>query len=107
MRSIIVLARPLLLVHCTIFHFRRVPQVLYHLGAIKYSVNLMEILKAGKLLTPGERLEVEIRGCTLWAVEVGYCQHNTEIPVPYVVRKRRLRTPVGRYFQTEYGMFSL
>ncbi|CAG8822009.1 2624_t:CDS:1, partial [Racocetra persica] len=48
----------------------RVPQALHHLGAIKYSDNLMKTLERCELLEYGSRLEIEIRGCSIWAVEL-------------------------------------
>ncbi|XP_033647354.1 queuosine salvage protein-like isoform X2 [Asterias rubens] len=54
----------------TMFADYRVPQVLNYFGVLKYSANLREILESGRLFTPGERLEVEIRGCSIWSVEL-------------------------------------
>ncbi|XP_022109808.1 UPF0553 protein C9orf64-like isoform X1 [Acanthaster planci] len=54
----------------TMFADYRVPQVLNYFGVLKYSSRLQEILHSGRLFTPGERLEVEIRGCSIWAVEL-------------------------------------
>ncbi|CAG8614312.1 262_t:CDS:1, partial [Dentiscutata heterogama] len=39
-------------------------------GAIKYSDNLIKTLERHELLECGSRLEVEIRGCSIWAVEL-------------------------------------
>ncbi|XP_072051290.1 queuosine 5'-phosphate N-glycosylase/hydrolase-like isoform X3 [Amphiura filiformis] len=54
----------------TMFADYRVPQVLNYLKAITYSDKLMELLRSGRELTQGERLEVEIRGCSIWTVEL-------------------------------------
>lgn len=54
----------------TMFADYRVPQALVHLGALRYSDRLMEALRRGELLESGERREVEIRGCSIWAVEL-------------------------------------
>ncbi|CAG8656247.1 UPF0553 protein C9orf64 [Gigaspora rosea] len=54
----------------TMFADYRVPQALHHLGAIKYSDNLIKTLERHELLEYGSRLEVEIRGCSIWAVEL-------------------------------------
>ncbi|XP_038054260.1 queuosine salvage protein-like [Patiria miniata] len=54
----------------TMFADYRVPQVLNYFEVIRYSPRLHEILQSGRLFTPGERLEVEIRGCSIWAVEL-------------------------------------
>ncbi|XP_071477292.1 queuosine 5'-phosphate N-glycosylase/hydrolase-like [Diadema antillarum] len=55
----------------TMFADYRVPQVLNYFGVLSYSDALMKRLAdETKLFTPGERLEVEIRGCSIWAVEL-------------------------------------
>ncbi|XP_033114697.1 queuosine salvage protein-like [Anneissia japonica] len=54
----------------TMFADYRVPQVLNYFGVLEYSTALMEDLKSFRLFTPGERLEVEIRGNSIWAVEL-------------------------------------
>ncbi|GCC24894.1 queuosine 5'-phosphate N-glycosylase/hydrolase [Chiloscyllium punctatum] len=54
----------------TIFADYRIPQVLVHLGAMKYSEKLMEKLKQGVLFQSGDCEEVEIRGCSIWCVEL-------------------------------------
>ncbi|XP_007905007.2 queuosine salvage protein [Callorhinchus milii] len=54
----------------TMFADYRIPQALVSLGAMKYSEELMKKLKHGVLFQSGERLEVEIRGCSIWCVEL-------------------------------------
>ncbi|XP_048448830.1 queuosine salvage protein isoform X1 [Rhincodon typus] len=54
----------------TMFADYRIPQVLVHLGAMKYSEKLMEKLKQGVLFQSGDCEEVEIRGCSIWCVEL-------------------------------------
>lgn len=54
----------------TMFADYRVPQALVHLGVLRYSDALMQALKNGELLSPGDRREVEIRGCSIWSVEL-------------------------------------
>ncbi|KAL4238109.1 hypothetical protein ACF0H5_002821 [Mactra antiquata] len=54
----------------TMFADYRIPQALVYFGALKYSDDLMEFLKQDKMMTSGERLEVEIRGCSIWATEL-------------------------------------
>lgn len=54
----------------TMFADYRVPQALVYLGALRYSDALMQALKSGELLKSGERREVEIRGCSIWSVEL-------------------------------------
>ena len=48
----------------------RVPQILNSLGLIKYSDHLMDTLKQNPYLEKSCNLEVEIRGCSIWSVEV-------------------------------------
>ncbi|XP_023988688.2 queuosine 5'-phosphate N-glycosylase/hydrolase isoform X1 [Physeter macrocephalus] len=54
----------------TMFADYRLPQVLVYLGALKYSDELLEKLLKGEMLSYGNRQEVEIRGCSLWCVEL-------------------------------------
>ena len=58
--------------HLTMFADYKVPQSLLHLGVMKYTNNLMEKLKRGEMIPPGDRLELEIRGNSIWAVELIY-----------------------------------
>ncbi|XP_063952149.1 queuosine 5'-phosphate N-glycosylase/hydrolase-like [Lytechinus pictus] len=52
-------------------NFFRVPQGLNYFGVLSYSDALKKrLVNETKLFTPGERLEVEIRGCSIWAVEL-------------------------------------
>ena len=54
----------------TMFPDYRVPQALLALNVIKYSPRLMIMIKSGTLLPHGEREEMEIRGCSIHAVEL-------------------------------------
>ncbi|XP_056447598.1 queuosine salvage protein [Gadus chalcogrammus] len=54
----------------TMFADYRVPQALVYLGALRYSSALTDTLKNGELLRSGDRREVEIRGCSIWSVEL-------------------------------------
>ncbi|KAK3728024.1 hypothetical protein RRG08_033120 [Elysia crispata] len=54
----------------TMFADYRIPQALVYFGALRYSETLMEKLKQCHLLKSGEKLEVEIRGVSLWACEL-------------------------------------
>lgn len=53
----------------TMFADYRVPQSLAFFGVLKYSPQLQLLLQKGDLLPHGHPLEVEIRGCSIWAVE--------------------------------------
>jgi len=53
----------------TMFADYKVPQGLLHLDVLKYTNKLMEKLQNGELILPGDRLEIEIRGNSIWAVE--------------------------------------
>ena len=48
----------------------RVPQSLLYLGVLRYEDNLMTQLKEGIHVEAGSEQESEIRGCSIWAVEV-------------------------------------
>ncbi|XP_063788930.1 queuosine 5'-phosphate N-glycosylase/hydrolase-like [Pseudophryne corroboree] len=50
----------------------RVPQALVHFGVIRYSEELLRKLEEGFLFRSGDREEMEIRGCSIWAVELVY-----------------------------------
>lgn len=54
----------------TMFADYRVPQILAWLGAIKYSDKLLSTLRLGDQLLSGSKWEVEIRGCSIHAVEL-------------------------------------
>ncbi|XP_063238163.1 queuosine 5'-phosphate N-glycosylase/hydrolase [Bacillus rossius redtenbacheri] len=54
----------------TMFADYRVPQSLVHFGVLRYSDELMAKLKSGVPLESGGRDEVEIRGCSIRAVEL-------------------------------------
>lgn len=53
----------------TMFADYRVPQLLRHVGVLRYSQPLAESVDAGAELSPGEQAEVEIRSATIQAVE--------------------------------------
>jgi len=48
----------------------RVPQALYHFHCLQYSPELLATLDRGEMLPNGSPLEVEIRGNSIWAVEL-------------------------------------
>ena len=50
----------------------RVPQYLLFLGVVRYSQDLLQTLETGDLLPAGGERELEMRGCSIWAVEVMY-----------------------------------
>ncbi|XP_068714698.1 queuosine 5'-phosphate N-glycosylase/hydrolase-like [Montipora foliosa] len=56
----------------TMFADYKVPQSLLHLSVLKYTNKLMEKLKRGEIIPPGDRLELEIRGNSIWGVELIY-----------------------------------
>lgn len=53
----------------------RVPQTLCYLNILTYEPPLVEKLRLGVHLDQGSEEEVEIRGCSVWAVEVRLLQH--------------------------------
>lgn len=56
--------------HITIFPDYRIPQMLQSLNVLWYSPRLEAKIKRKEQLKSGENLEVEIRGCSVWAVEL-------------------------------------
>ncbi|XP_075464793.1 queuosine 5'-phosphate N-glycosylase/hydrolase isoform X1 [Ascaphus truei] len=58
----------------TMFADYRIPQALVHFGVMRYSDELMKKLKEDWLFQNGDVQEMEIRGCSIWAVELT-CEH--------------------------------
>ena len=56
----------------TMFADYKVPQSLLHLSVLKYTNKLMEKLKRGEIIPSGDRLELEIRGNSIWGIELIY-----------------------------------
>lgn len=54
----------------TMFADYRVPQSLVHFGALEYSDQLYELLNKNHMFQNGDREEMEIRGCSIHAVEL-------------------------------------
>ncbi|KAJ4512382.1 hypothetical protein HRR83_006898 [Exophiala dermatitidis] len=54
----------------TMFADYRIPQMLQGLGCLLYSPRLESRVRRLQLLKPGEDMEVEIRGCSIWCVEL-------------------------------------
>lgn len=48
----------------------RVPQMLHTLGCLSYSPPLDYAIRSQKLLEPGHSWEVQLRGCSIWCVEL-------------------------------------
>lgn len=54
----------------TMFADYRVPQILHMLGCISYSESLTAHIKSLQYLPHDSESEIEIRGCSIWAVEL-------------------------------------
>nr|SVE74323.1 EOG090X0A16 [Daphnia barbata] len=54
----------------TMFADYRVPQALVHFGAMQYSEELYKLLSDNYIFTNGDQKEMEIRGCSIHAVEL-------------------------------------
>eukprot|EP00033_Pygsuia_biforma_P001897 GCRY01002118.1.p1 GENE.GCRY01002118.1~~GCRY01002118.1.p1 ORF type:complete len:338 (-),score=66.53 GCRY01002118.1:220-1233(-) len=54
----------------TMFADYRVPQAMVFMGILKYSDRLLRLLENGTPLPSGSREELEIRGCSVWGVEL-------------------------------------
>ena len=68
----------------------RIPQALAYLGALKYSPELTSLLEAEHVFPSGDPMEVEIRGCSIAAVQ------------RVVVAARRMAEEAGRPVSVEY-----
>uniref|UniRef100_A0A8C5Q6Y7 Queuosine 5'-phosphate N-glycosylase/hydrolase n=1 Tax=Leptobrachium leishanense TaxID=445787 RepID=A0A8C5Q6Y7_9ANUR len=62
----------------TMFADYRIPQALVHFGAMRYSEKLLNKLNEGWLFQNGDLEEVELRGCSIWAVEL-ICEQIREL----------------------------
>jgi len=56
--------------HITMFADYRIPQMLYTLGCLSYSPPLESCIRAKQLIAPGHSWEVQLRGCSIWCVEL-------------------------------------
>lgn len=56
--------------HITIFPDYRIPQMLQSLNVLWYSPRLESKIKRGEYIESGSELEIEIRGASIWAVEL-------------------------------------
>ncbi|WPH04624.1 Hypothetical protein R9X50_00751700 [Acrodontium crateriforme] len=54
----------------TMFADYRIPQMLHSLGVLNYSPTLAYHIKDQKLLPSGHSWEIQLRGCSIWAVEL-------------------------------------
>ncbi|SPO03350.1 probable cobyrinic acid a,c-diamide synthase [Cephalotrichum gorgonifer] len=54
----------------TMFADYRVPQILNSMGCLYYSPQLMSMISRHQLVEPGSSLELQLRGCTIWCVEL-------------------------------------
>lgn len=56
--------------HITIFPDYRIPQMLQSLNVLWYSPRLETKIKRGDRIESGSHFEIEVRGCSIWAVEL-------------------------------------
>ena len=56
--------------HITIFPDYRIPQMLQSLNVLWYSPRLEARIKRQELIKSGDDHEIEIRGCSIWAVQL-------------------------------------
>jgi hypothetical protein len=54
----------------TVFADYRIPQMLHHMGCLSYSPPLQHAVSSKRILEPGSDYEVQIRGCSIWCVEL-------------------------------------
>ncbi|XP_050413075.1 Q-nucleotide N-glycosylase 1 isoform X2 [Patella vulgata] len=62
----------------TMFADYRIPQCLVYFGALKYSDDLLQTLHKGVNIGNGDRQEMEIRGCSIWATEL-ICEETKKL----------------------------
>lgn len=85
----------------TMFADYRVPQVLNYFGVLKYSEALQDRLTKGEMFTSGERQEVELRGCCIWAVEL-LRDKLSELMGPEAVARHACCSTVIDYYLWDY-----
>ncbi|RMZ85581.1 hypothetical protein DV737_g621, partial [Chaetothyriales sp. CBS 132003] len=73
----------------TMFADYRVPQMLHSLGCLWYSPRLEGRIKRGELLESGDTLELEIRGCSVWCVQLIKREIETRFAEELTVWKAR------------------
>jgi len=54
----------------TMFADYRIPQMLYTLNCLSYSPPLDSCIRTKQLIAPGHSWEVQLRGCSIWCVEL-------------------------------------
>lgn len=54
----------------TMFADYRIPQMLQRFGVLRYSPRLESKIRRKEVFESGEAMEVEVRGCSVWAVEL-------------------------------------
>ncbi|KJE92058.1 hypothetical protein CAOG_03086 [Capsaspora owczarzaki ATCC 30864] len=85
----------------TMFADYRVPQALVHLGALEYSPALLERLKRHELMLSGDPDEVEIRGCSIWVVEL------IRARIAVILREEDPRRPPPNAIQIDFFLWDL
>ncbi|KHJ33136.1 putative eukaryotic protein [Erysiphe necator] len=68
----------------TIFADYRIPQILNTLGCLSYSPPLENTIRSKKLIESGHMWEIQIRGCSIWCVELiikEILRHHSEFKV--------------------------
>lgn len=56
------------------------PQALVYLGVLEYSDALLQRLRTDPNIPSQDRIEIEIRGCSIWAVEVHSKSQSDNLP---------------------------
>jgi len=54
----------------TMFADYRIPQMLSSLGVLSYSPPLLNALRTKSIIESGHKWEIQLRGCSIWAVEL-------------------------------------
>ncbi|XP_072926875.1 queuosine 5'-phosphate N-glycosylase/hydrolase isoform X1 [Hemitrygon akajei] len=80
----------------------RIPQALVYFGAMKYSQELMEKLKQGVLFHSGDREEVEIRGCSIWCIEL-IMHHIRELGAQKKCVDKEINSVLVDYYLWDYA----
>lgn len=80
----------------------RVPQTLVYFGALEYAPMLNDMLKENRMFKNGTSEEVEIRGCSIHAVELIREELKHLPPIEFQEDSLQINSAIIDYFLWEY-----
>ncbi|KAJ5184166.1 hypothetical protein N7492_001782 [Penicillium capsulatum] len=85
----------------TMFADYRIPQMLHQLGCLRYAPPLESHIKSLKEIQPGSNWEIEMRGTSIWCVELIKREIEKRHPEAKTARKTSVSEPDGHLAQAE------